>query len=247
MSSVIQVTSVDYPETDGKPMGETDVHRDEMVREIELLRRYYEDQCVYVSGNLLVYYKQGNPKRFVVPDVFVVKGLEQQQRRVYKLWVERQTPDVIVEVTSRKTKKTDTIAKPKLYCRLGVKEYFLFDPTQDYLEPPLQGYRLDGDRYLRIAADARGRLVSKELGLRLQAEKGQLMLYRIDTGERLLTEREARRAAEAERLAAEQARTEAERVQKAEAAARQAEAAARQAAEAEVARLRKELQRRDPT
>jgi len=76
MSSVIQVTSVDYPETDGKPMGETDVHRDEMVREIELLRRYYEDQCVYVSGNLLVYYKQGNPKRFVVPDVFVVKGLE---------------------------------------------------------------------------------------------------------------------------------------------------------------------------
>ena len=49
------------------------------------------------------------------------------------------------------------------------------------------------------------------------------MLYRIDTGERLLTEREARRAAEAERLAAERVR--------------QVEAAARQAAEADWATI----------
>jgi Uma2 family endonuclease len=150
------------------------------------------------SGNLLVYYQQGNSKRFVVPDVFVVKGLEPRRRRVYKLWVEHQTPDAIVEVTSRKTKKTDSITKPKLYRRLGVKEYFLFDPTQDYLDPPLQGYRLADGKYRRIAADARGRLVSEELGLRLQAEGGQLMLYRVDTGQRLLTEKEARQAAEAE-------------------------------------------------
>jgi membrane protein involved in colicin uptake len=87
--------------------------------------------------------------------------------------------------------------------------------------------------------------VSEELGLRLQAEKGQLLLYRVDTGQRLLTEREARRAAEAERLAAERAKAEAERVRQVEADARQAEAAARQAAEAEVARLREELRRRD--
>jgi Uma2 family endonuclease len=198
MSSVIEVTSVHYPESDGKPMGETDEHRDEMVREIELLRRFFEGQCVYVSGNLLVYYQQGNSKRFVVPDVFVVKGLEPRRRRVYKLWVEHQAPDAIVEVTSRKTKKTDSIAKPKLYRRLGVREYFLFDPTQDYLDPPLQGYRLADGKYRRIAADARGRLVSEELGLRLQAEGGQLMLYRVDTGQRLLTEKEARQAAEAE-------------------------------------------------
>ncbi len=155
MSSVIEVTSVHYPESDGKPMGETDEHRDEMVREIELLRRFFEGQCVYVSGNLLVYYQQGNSKRFVVPDVFVVKGLEPRRRRVYKLWVEHQAPDAIVEVTSRKMKKTDSITKPKLYRRLGVKEYFLFDPTQDYLDPPLQGYRLADGKYRRIAADAR--------------------------------------------------------------------------------------------
>lgn len=231
MSSVIEVTTVNYPESDGQPMGETDVHRDEMVREIELLRRFFEGQEVYVSGNLLMYYRQGNPKKCVVPDVFVVKGLQPSQRRTYKLWIERRAPDAIVEVTSRKTMKKDTVTKPKLYRRLGVKEFFLFDPTEDYLDPPLQGFRLMDDEYVRIAAEGRGSLVSNELGLRLHAEKGQLMFYRLDTGQRLLTEKEARQAAE--------------QAWEAEAAARQAEAAARQAAEAEVARLREELRRRD--
>ena len=198
MSPVIQFTSVDYPETDGKPMGETDLHRDEMVREIELLRRHYEGQQVYVSGDLLVYYVQGNPKRYVVPDVFVVKDSDPEPRRIFKTWVERRVPNVVIEVTSRKTKKTDTVTKPRLYCRLGVKEYFAFDPTQDYLDPPLHGFRLLGDKYVRIEADSQGRLVSEELGLLLQVERRQLAMFRSDTGQRLLTEREARQAAEAE-------------------------------------------------
>ncbi|MBC8874082.1 MAG: Uma2 family endonuclease [Planctomycetes bacterium] len=217
MASVIQVTSVNYPESDGRPMGETDEHRDEMVREIELLRRFFEDRDTYVSGNLLLYYEQGNPKKFVVPDVFVVKDVEPKKRRIYKLWIERKAPDVVLEVTSRKTKKKDTVAKPALYARLGVKEYFLFDPTQDYLDPPLQGHRLVGEDYEQIEPDARGAIVSDELGLRLQVERGQLMFYRLDTGQRLLTAEEAWRA----------------------------EAESRRAAEAEVARLRAELRRRD--
>jgi Uma2 family endonuclease len=230
MSSVIEVKTVSYPESDGKPMGETDEHRDEMVREIELLRRHFEGQRVYVSGNLLVYFVEGNPKKSVVPDVFVVKGLDPKKRRTYKLWIERKAPDAIIEVTSRKTKKNDTVTKPALYARLGVKEYFLFDPTQDYLHPPLQGHRLVGDHFVQIKPDAQGMLVSRELGLRLQPERGQLMLSRLDTGERLLTAEQARQAAEQAWQAAEQARQVSEQ--------------ARQAAEAEVARLREELRRR---
>jgi len=215
MVPIIQFTPVNYPESDGRPMGETDQHRKEMIRQLELLERFFAEQRVYVSGDLLVYYEQGNPKKFVVPDVFVVKGLEPKDRRVYKLWIEGRPPDVIIETTSRKTKKKDTVTKPALYAQLRVKEYFLFDPTQDYLSPPLQGHRLAGTQYAAIEADAQGMLVSEELGLRLQAEQGKLMAYRLDTGEPLLT--------------AEQAR--------------QAEAEARQAAEAEVARLREEVRR----
>ena len=46
MTSNIQFTQVHYPESDGKPIGETDEHRDQMVRHIELLRYFYRDQPV---------------------------------------------------------------------------------------------------------------------------------------------------------------------------------------------------------
>lgn len=198
MAPIIPVTSVNYPESDGRPMGETDQHRKEMIRQLEILERFFAGQRVYVSGDLLLYYEQGNPKKFVVPDVFVVKDVEPADRRVYKLWVEGRPPDVIIETTSRKTRKKDTVTKPVLYATLGVKEYFLFDPTQDYLAPPLQGYRLVGAQYAPMEADAQGNLVSEALGLRLRPEQGKLMAYRLDTGEALLTAEQAWRAAEAE-------------------------------------------------
>lgn len=237
MASVINITHVYYPESDGKPMGETDEHRDAMVRHIELLRHYYRGQRVYVSGDLLVYYEQGNPKKFVVPDAFVAKGLTQRQRRVYKIWVEGKPPDVAIETTSRKTRRKDTTEKPQLYARLGVKEYFLFDPDQEYLDPPLQGHRLVGQEYVQIQPDDSGSLVSEELGLRLRIENEQLQLYRLDTGERLLS---AEERADLEAAARE---FEAEARQR-EAEGRQREAEARQAAEAEIKRLREELARR---
>ncbi len=233
MALIIRFESVNYPESDGKPMGETDEHCKEMFRQRELLECHFKSQDVYVSGNLLVYYEQGNPRKFIVPDVFVVKGIKPGNRRVYKLWVERKPPDAIIEVTSRKTKKTDTATKPSLYHQLGVPEYFLFDPTQDYLDPPLQGHRMASGRYEPIVPDSEGALVSEELGLRLHAVGGQVMFYRLDTGERLLTSEEARQAAEEALQAAEESL--------------RAEAQAREAAEAEVARLLEELRRRGIT
>ena len=254
MASVMPFTQVYYPESDGKPMGETDEHRDQMFRHIELLRHYYRQQQVYVSGDLLVYYEQGNPRKFVVPDAFVVKNVMSRQRRIYKIWVEGKSPDVVIETTSRKTRRKDTEQKPPLYARLGVKEYFLYDPTQEYLDPPLQGHRLTHHGYERIAADERQALVSEELGLRLQIESGLLQFYRLDTGERLLTaeEREAeaqQREAEAQQREAEAQRREAEaqqreaEAQQREAEAQRREAEARKVAEAalaELERLRKE-------
>jgi len=199
MSPAIRVRSVHYPESRRRPICDTDMHRDEVVRQIELLRQFFAQRKVYVSGHCLaVYYDESHPRRFVVPDVFVVKGLRAEKRQAYKFWIERRVPDAILEVTSRENRRTDAVTKPNLYHRLGVKEYFLFDPAEEYMEPPLQGFRLAGDRYEPIATDDDWSLVSDELGLRLRAEEGRLMFYRLDTGERLLTEWEARLAAEAE-------------------------------------------------
>ncbi|MEQ8784736.1 MAG: Uma2 family endonuclease [Pirellulaceae bacterium] len=235
MSSPISTQDIEYPESDGRPMGESDVHRDWMVRIIELLKRRYRSQQVYVSGDLLVYYEQGNPKRFVVPDAFVVKNSNPERRRVYKLWEESGPPDVVFETTSLSTRRKDEIVKPRLYEQLGVKEYFLYDPTGEYLKPALQGYRLEDERRMQLEPDSSGALESRELGLKLPLERGALEMFDAETGERLQTDAEAERAAwETERAARE-----AERV------AKEAEHAARLAAEAEVERLRKQLRDRD--
>jgi Uma2 family endonuclease len=207
MKGALPIQSVSYPESDGKPMGETDWHRNAIIRLIELLQTHFAGQKVYVSGDLLLYYEQGNPKKYVVPDVFVVKDLLPKDRRVYKLWLERKPPNVVIEVTSRKTKKKDQTEKPPLYAKLGVKELFLFDPDADYLDPPLQGYRLGKSGYRPIAPDAEERLESRELGLNFKLDETGLQLLTPD-GERLLTGREAAAQAKAEaaRLAEENRR-----------------------------------------
>jgi Uma2 family endonuclease len=176
-------------------MGETDLHRKWMVRIIDLLAHRYRGQRVYVSGDLLVYYEQGNPKQVVVPDAFVVKRSDPGLRGVYKVWEEDRAPDVVFETTSRTTRHNDERVKPAKYRRIGVKEYFLYDPTQEYLKPPLQGYRLEAEGFARIEADANGALESRELGLLLRLDGADLVMIDIRTGERLQTEAEAERAA----------------------------------------------------
>jgi len=74
---------------------------------------------------------------------------------------------------------------------LKVPEYFQFDPTQDYLEPPLQGFRLVADEYRPIEPVA-GRLPSQILGLHLERDGTELRLYDPSTGSRLLKRNEQR-------------------------------------------------------
>ena len=195
MSLVETVDQIEYPDSDGKPMGETDLHRDWMFRILEILRLRYRGQRVYVASDLLVYYKDGDPSKFVVPDVFVVKDCDPGRRRTFKIWEEGRTPDVVFEVTSRGSRQEDQDFKPQLYATLGVKEYFSYDPTADYLRPPLQGYRLEQGGYTRIEPDDVGALRYEELDVILQLEDGCLVMYDGHCGEILRTEAEAERLA----------------------------------------------------
>jgi Uma2 family endonuclease len=223
-----------YPETDGKPMAETDVHIDVLIYLREALRDYFrEAPQVYVAGNMLLYYEEGNPAAYVAPDVFVVQGVAKGERRTYRLWEEGQPPAVVFEITSRGARLEDLGTKRALYAMLGVREYFVYDPLGEYLQPPLQGYQLQEGEYQRMPPGGEGELASHGLGLELRVEEGRLRLVNRATGERLLTPAEAQAARRAETAA-----------RQAEAAARQAEAAARRAAEAEVERLQAELARR---
>jgi Uma2 family endonuclease len=189
----------DYPTSDGRPMAETDWHRDLMNALIETLKTYYEaSPSVYVSGNLLLFYERGNRRRHVSPDVFVVRGVAKYDRPNYLLWEEKPL-DLVIEITSSGTRREDVQDKFALYRdTLHVKEYFLFDPDGDYLDPPLRGHRLDRGRYRSIRTRA-GRLPSQVLGLHLERAGQELRLYNPATGERLPTQAERIAQAEAER------------------------------------------------
>ena len=199
--------TVSYPESDGQPVAETDVHRTLMFELIGMFQAFFrDDPHVYISGNLFLYYQEGDPRQVVAPDVFVVQGVRNRQRRIYKLWEEGVPPAVVFGLTSRSTRGDDLRSKYDLYERLGVTEYFLFDPLGEYLRPPCRGYRLHQGRYRPQVAAEDGSLWSAVLRLALHARGAQLRLYDPARQRWLPTPQEesaARRAAKERALVAE--------------------------------------------
>ncbi len=233
---------VDYPTSDGKPMAETDAHRELMLDLICTLDDHFAaDPRAYVSGNLMLFYEEGNRRKHISPDVFVVRGVAKGLRDYYLLWEEARGPEIAIELTSKSTRSEDVKKKMALYRDvLRIPEYFLFDPFRDYLKPPMQGYRLIGGAYEPIEP-VDGRLPSEALGLHLERDGWQLRLVDPVNGRRLPT-RSERIAAEAGRADAEADRADAEGVRAdAEAVRADRERMARLEAEAEVDRLREEL------
>ena len=125
-----RVRKIEYPESDGKPMGETEVHIREIIRLLQTLDTAFADRAdIYVGSNLLLYYEEGNRRAVVVPDIFVAVGAPKlPARRIYKLWEEGVPPTLVIEVTSRSTRREDLGKKRTLYGRLGVADYVLYDP-----------------------------------------------------------------------------------------------------------------------
>ena len=139
--------------------------------------------------------------------------------------------------------------KRELYRSLGVQEYWQYDPTRDYLEPPLQGLELIAGEYQRLPerelADGTLALASAVLGLELRLAERGLRFHDPATGQDLPNLAETDEARQREK----QARQEAETRLAQEGAARQEaetrlaqEGAARHAAEARVAELEALLQ-----
>ena len=163
---------------------------DTLTYAVDRLRHYFRNHAeVYASGNLLIYYEEGNPGARVAPDVFVVFGARNVERSSYRLWEESKAPDFVLEITSRATWREDRTWKRELYRRLGVREYWQYDPTRDYLEPPLQGLESVGEDYERlpgqVLADGTLALRSEVLGLELRLAGRRLRFHDPQTGEDL--------------------------------------------------------------
>jgi hypothetical protein len=252
MATAYTQKDVYYPDSDGKPLAETGVHVAAILLLLELIRRRYAgDGLASALVNMFLYYEQGNPKKRVAPDVFLTLGVtDDRHRRTFKVWEEGKAPDLIVEVTSKSTKKVDLGKKFELYRDvLKVREYFLFDPLEEYLRPPLQGFRLVEGEYVPIRM-VNGRFASEVIGVDFLRIGPDLRLFDPTTGRLIPTgEEDATEAWHQNRLAqlaklkaevavehAEAAKEHAEAAKEHAEAARERAEAARERAEAERAR-----------
>lgn len=185
------VAFVDYPESDGEPIGETDVHIEAITYLRQALRRVLRKRDrVYVGANMLLYYEQGEPASRRSPDVFVVKGIDAHDRRTFKTWEEAASPCFVVEVTSKGTRFEDKGSKKALYEELGVAEYLLFDPVGEYLEPRFQAFVLGKGGYRSADLAADGSFRSHELDVAFRPDGGLLRVIDLATGDAVLTSQE---------------------------------------------------------
>ena len=173
---------IHYPSSDGEPMAENDAQRNAIMYGISALTRHFRGRRdVYVSGDLLIYYEAGNPRVSIAPDVFVVFGVEKRERRNYKLWEEGRAPAFVLEVASPSTWRDDVGRKRSVYARLGVREYWQYDPSGEHLPARLQGERLTRSGYVRqpvaTALDGTLTLRSETLGLELRAAPRREMRF----------------------------------------------------------------------
>ena len=209
-----------YPESDGKPMAETERHFRELVKNMSRIETHFAHlRDVYVMGDMMMYYEEGNPRKFISPDIFVAFGIGKKERRIYKIWEEGKPPDFVLEFASKGTYRNDLTRKVQLYASIGIPEYILYDVDRRYLPTPLMGFRLvDGD-YVEIPPLANGGIPSATLGLEFHLLDDTFGIYDPETQKWLKT-------------AAEDAEERANQ-----------EADARHKAETEVARLQAELER----
>jgi Uma2 family endonuclease len=183
-----------YPVRDeDKPMAETDLHITAILDLVQSLRFYFKNENVLVLGDHTLYYERSNPKKYVAPDVFVVKGVEKEPpRRVFRLWEEK-PPSVVFEISSRSTWGDDLHKKLKVYEQIGVREYYIFDPEYDYLPEPIVAFKRKNGEMEKVRVKKR-RIYSEELSLEIVDTGAGLRLFDQQTKRYLLTYSEAETA-----------------------------------------------------
>ncbi|MBF0349514.1 MAG: Uma2 family endonuclease [SAR324 cluster bacterium] len=221
-------TDIVYPETDGKPMAETDTHRILLLRAADLLQNAFPQ--AYVSGNICLYYEEGNPRKMISPDSLLCRQQPPHAKRVYLAWEEESQLDLVMEFSSFSTRRMDHHHKKQIYEQiLKVPYYVIFDPHAIYLNV----FESRKGKYHAVEANEKGMFFLEKLGIYVGLEtEGLFRLfnqhqYPIPTS----IEREAQRAEQEAQRAEQEAQRAEQEAQRAEQEAQRADTAEKAVAE----------------
>jgi Uma2 family endonuclease len=216
-------------------MGETSPHSTLVHYLMDVLQQLFRGQQCAVYENLN-FYQTANPIEYpIAPDIAVIKGANFQRLRSWRVGKTGPTPQVVFEIASEETWNKDLEEKPERYARMGVKEYFAYDPYERPLRRTktgarrLFGWQLDQERRVmrELPVSPDGRIWSFHLESWLVPEGEYLRLYDNQGNLRLTeAETETREKEAAVRRAEEAAREKEAAVRQAEAEAKRAEALA---------------------
>jgi Uma2 family endonuclease len=164
-----------------EPEMESSLHYLQLLLLVTCLDWYWRDKNDYfVGANLTIYFSRQQLKNhdFRGPDFFLVKNVSNHPRPSWVVWEEDgQYPNLIIELLSDSTAKSDRGIKKQLYQdRFRTPEYFWFSP--DDLE--FKGYRLAGHQYEEIPFTTSGKCWSEELELFLGIHNQQLRYFTAD-------------------------------------------------------------------
>lgn len=233
----------------------TDEHNDDCAYLKYGLRKHLAGKAMVLSDHRVAWDTPGVEPHG--PDIAVIFGIRKRKRPGPTFYVaaEGARPRLIIEVTSRDTRKNDVVTKVEEYHRAGVLLYVIVDVRYrrgQRISAQLIGYRHAPGGYETMELDERGRLWLEELGIWIGIEgtrvfcydrHGQKILDYAELAEAREAEVKAREAAEAQAKKAEaQAKRAEARAKKAEAQAKE-EAQAREVLEAQNRELQERLRR----
>lgn len=235
----------DYHEREDEEVGQSFYHAEALKNLVDVLTWMYRAQNMGVVFEINLYHKDVEMAYAPSPDLMVLEGVQVENRPPgqplsYYVGKDGAAPRVVVEFSSEKTWSIDLGAnrqkevsgqKPAVYEKIGVTEYFAFDPhqptfwTKDWKkENRLVGWRLNAEgKYERISKNEDGWLWSEQLNSFLVVENQYLRLYDENRQLRLTSNQYAKLVEQRAKLEQQQAELERQRVAEAQQRAETAE------------------------
>jgi hypothetical protein len=113
-----------------------------------------DGQSFVVMANVGLFHALGKPP--LVPEVLLARDVEQgpltmRANRTYVVWLRGKTPDVVVEIVSRRDGGEDT-TKLQSYAQLSIPYYVILDPDDQLGGGVLRAYQLRGRTYQLLSS-----------------------------------------------------------------------------------------------